>query len=82
MKVLWRSVLYMNRGEDVTRGKGEEETQRAAVLGTDRLAIDVRVEVGRGKRPNGERLERVAELTCRLFPRVHATALHHSRRIK
>ncbi len=48
MKVLWRSVLYMNRGEDVTRGKGEEETQRAAVLGTDRLAIDVRVEVGGG----------------------------------
>jgi len=48
MKVLWRSVLYMNRGEDVTCGKGEEETQRAAVLGTDRLAIDVRVEVGGG----------------------------------
>ncbi len=48
MKVLWRRVLYMNRGEAVTRGEVEEETQRAAVLGTDRLAIDVRVEVGGG----------------------------------
>ncbi len=82
MKVLWRRVLYMHRGEAVTSGEVEEETQRAAVLGTDRLAIDVRVEVGRGKRPNGERLERVAELTCSLFPRVHATAPHHSRRTK
>ena len=48
MKVLWRNVLYMNRGEDVTSGEGEEEKQRAAVLGTERLAIDVRVEVGGG----------------------------------
>ncbi len=48
MKVLWRSVLCMKRGEDVTSGEGEEEKQRGAVLGTDRLAIDVRGEVGRG----------------------------------
>ncbi len=82
MKVLRRRVLYMHRGEDVTSGEIEEETQRAAVLGTDRLAIDVRIEVGGGKRPNGESLERVAELACSLFPRVHATAPHHSRRTK
>ena len=48
MKVLWRSVLYMHRGEDVTSGEVEEEIQRATALGRDRLAIDVRVEVGGG----------------------------------